>query len=68
MIQQKLTFYRLHFINRETGQIARTYEFHAADDREAIKFASVWTEGAPLELWGGRGRVMRWVEQDTADD
>ena len=60
MIGQKLNFYRLHFIDRATGQIARTYEFHAADESAALKFAEVWKEDAPMELWGQKGKVGRW--------
>ena len=52
MIQQKLNLYRLHFINPKTGTIGHTYEFFAETDAEAIKFAEVWAEDAPMELWG----------------
>ena len=59
MIQQRVNFYRLHFISRETGSIGYTYEFHAENDEAAITFAEVWAEDAPMELWG-RQRVRRW--------
>ena len=59
MIQQKLNLYRLHFINPKTGTIGHTHEFFAETDAEAIKFAEVWTEDAPMELWGRR-QVKRW--------
>ena len=48
MIQQQVNFYRLHFINPATGRIGHTYEFFAADDAEAIKFATVWSEDGPM--------------------
>ena len=60
MIQQRLTLYRLHFIDRKSGTIGRTFEFHAEDDAAAIEFAGVWTELAPMELRSGKGRVMFW--------
>ena len=60
MIQQRLTLYRLHFIDRANGTIGRTFEFHAEDDAAAIEFANVWTELAPMELRNRRGRVMFW--------
>ena len=60
MIQQKLNFYRLHFINPETRQIGHTYDFHAEDDARAIRFAGVWTEDAPMVLMGRNGFIRRW--------
>ena len=60
MIQQQVNFYRLHFINPDTGMIGHTYEFFAADDAEAIKFATVWSEDGPMVLWGRKGRVKSW--------
>jgi hypothetical protein len=60
MIQQSLNFYRLHFINPETGMIGHTYEFHAEDDAAAIRFAEVWAEDAPMVLRSRRGLVRRW--------
>ena len=59
MIQGRINFYRLHFIDRRTGAIGHTYDFHAESDEAAIKFAEVWSEDAPMELWGRR-RVRRW--------
>ena len=67
MIQQKLNFYRLHFINPETGMIGHTYEFHADDNAEAIRFAEVWAEGAPMELRGRSGLVKRWSRSSKGD-
>ena len=60
VIQQPLTLYRLHFIDRRTGTIDHTYEFHAEDDAAAIQFATVWSEYAPMELRSRRRRVMWW--------
>ena len=66
MIQQRVNFYRLHFINRKTGTIGHTYEFFADDDAAAIRFAEVWAADAPMELWG-RQRIRRW-ELPANDD
>jgi hypothetical protein len=60
MIQQKLNFYRLHFINPATGMIGHTHEFFAEDDAEAIDFATVWAADAPMVLWGREGLVKNW--------
>ena len=59
MIQQRVNFYRLHFINRKTGTIGHTYEFHAEDGEAAMRFAEVWAAEAPMELWG-RQLIRRW--------
>jgi hypothetical protein len=60
VIQQRLTFYRLHFIDRKSGTIAHTFEFHAEDDAAAMAFAAVWNELGPMELRSSCGRVMSW--------
>lgn len=65
MIQPTLNFYRLHFISAQSGQIAHTYEFHAADDAAAVEFASVWEEDAPMELWGPKKKLKRWDKAPT---
>ena len=31
------------------------------DDAEAIKFASVWSQDAPMELWCEDALVRRWT-------
>jgi hypothetical protein len=66
VIQQPLTLYRLHIIDRTTGTIAHTYEFHAKDDDAAIEFAAVWSEFAPMELRSRRRQVKWWPA--TSDD
>jgi len=52
--------YRLHFLNRARGRIAHVYPFPAASDAEAIAFAEVWKEEAPMELWIEDTRLRRW--------
>jgi hypothetical protein len=52
--------YRLHFLDRACGRIAHTYLFPAASDAEAIAFAEVWKEEAPMELWFEDTRLRRW--------
>lgn len=52
--------YRLHFLNRARGHIAHTYPFPAATDAEAIAFAEIWKEDAPMELWIEDTRLRRW--------
>ena len=65
MIQQKLTLYRLHFINPKTGQIGHTYDFQAIDDVAALQFAAVWEEAAPMELWGPKTRLKQWERRQS---
>ena len=63
---QLMPVYRLHFLNRVGEHVAHTYPFKAGSDSEAIAFAGVWTEDAPLELWCEDVRVMRWDGPDSA--
>ena len=67
MIQQKLNFYRLHFINPKTGLIGHTYEFLVDDDEAAIRFTDVWAEDAPMELRSRSGLVKRWSRSSKGD-
>lgn len=52
--------YRIDFLRRDSGQIGHTYRFSAADDADAMRFASVWVEDAPMELWHEDVRLRRW--------
>ena len=52
--------YRLHFLDRARGHVAHTYPFPAASDAEAIAFAEIWKEDAPMELWIEDRRLRRW--------
>jgi hypothetical protein len=67
MIQQKLNFYRLHFINPKTGLIGHTYEFLVDDDEAAIRFTDVWAEDAPMELRSRSGLVKPWSRSSKGD-
>ncbi len=52
--------YQLHFLDRSGGEIAHTYPFPARSDAEAIAFARIWREDAPMELWLNDIRLQRW--------
>lgn len=65
LIEQRVRFYRLHFIDRATGTISRTYEFHAENDLAAETYAEVWSEHAPMELWGSKACLKRWDEPSS---
>ena len=54
-----MTDYRLQFL--KFGRVIRTHDFRASDDTEAIKFAAVWIEAAPMELCCGDRLVKRWT-------
>jgi hypothetical protein len=60
VIDQTVKFYRLHFINRATGTIGQTYEFHAKDDEAALAFAEVWASEGPMQLWSNKGCLKLW--------
>lgn len=53
-----MTSYQLHFLKR--GLITRTYDFEADNDADAVVFAAVWVEGAPMELCCGDRLLKRW--------
>lgn len=59
--------YRLHFLNRNGGHISHTYPFPAGTDAEAIAFAEVWREDAPMELWIEDNRLRRWDPSNPPD-
>ena len=52
--------YRLHFLHRVGGHVAHSYPFPAASDAEAVAFAEIWKEDAPMELWTEDSRLKRW--------
>ena len=52
--------YRLHFLNRDKGHIAHSYPFPAASDADAMAFAEIWSDEAPMELWVEDTRLRRW--------
>jgi hypothetical protein len=52
--------YRLYFIDRFSGHIETSREFHAEDDAAAIAAASHLRNGQPMELWSRDRKVRRW--------
>jgi hypothetical protein len=52
--------YRLDFLHSIAGHITHSYPFPAANDAEAIAFAEVWADEAPMELWTDDIRLRRW--------
>jgi hypothetical protein len=54
-----LPYYRLYFLDPETGHINRFEEYDASDDREALGLADRFADGKPIELWSGRRKVAR---------
>ena len=52
--------YRLYFMDRASGHIATSREFHAADDSAAIRLAAGLHDGNPMELWSRDRKVKRW--------
>jgi hypothetical protein len=55
-----MRLYRLDFFNRIAGHLAHSYPFPAASDAEAIAFAEIWSDEAPMELWIEDTRLRRW--------
>jgi hypothetical protein len=52
--------YRLYCLDG-SNHITKSHEFHAKDDREAIKTANAWRSGGKAELWC-RGRKVHAFE------
>jgi len=50
----------LYFIDRFSGHIETSREFHADDDAAAVQFASELHTGQPMELWSRDRKVRRW--------
>jgi len=51
--------YRVYFLDG-LGHITMSHEFHAQDDRAAIKIAESWREGRAMELWSFDRKVKEW--------
>ncbi len=54
-----MTYYRLYFMDPNSGHIFRFEEFEAAEEDEAIGRAERACEAEPVELWSGRRKVRR---------
>ena len=52
--------YRLYFLERFSGHIAKAHEFEADDDLAAVGIAEEWRTDGPMELWSGDRKVLRW--------
>jgi hypothetical protein len=49
--------YRLYCLDG-SNHITKSHEFHAKNDREAIKIANAWRSGGKAELWRGGRKVQ----------
>lgn len=54
-----LSYYRLYFLDPDSGRIDRFEEFNADDDATAVARAEQWLDEVPLELWSGARKVVR---------
>ena len=52
--------YRLYFIDRFSGHIETSREFHADDDAAAVQLVAELRNGQPMELWSRDRKVRRW--------
>jgi hypothetical protein len=62
---QGLAYYRLYFIDRNSGHIEAFREFEAADDADAIMVAAGWRESQAMELWEGTRQIQAWQPIDS---
>lgn len=52
-----MSYYRLYFLDPNSGHIERFEEYDSSDDGEAITRAEDRLDAVPLELWSGRRKV-----------
>jgi hypothetical protein len=55
-----MTGYRLYYMDRFSGHIDHRRDFVAAGDSAAVKVATGWKNGQPMELWQAGRKVKRW--------
>lgn len=61
-----MLYYRLYFMNPDTGHIERFADFEAPDDDQALSLACEQIGDCALELWNERRKVHR-IEALTSD-
>ena len=54
-----MAYYRVYFINGQSGHFERFAEFDAAGDGEAIAHAATYESDQAVELWCGGRMVCR---------
>lgn len=59
-----MPYYRLYFVNQQSGHIERFEEMDAADDAEAMAQAEPFEGEHALELWCERRKVARIEPND----
>ena len=52
-----MSYYRLYFLDPQSGHIDRFEEYDARDDGQAITRAEDRLDEVPLELWSGARKV-----------
>ena len=62
-----MSLYVMRFFSRQGTLLGCGYPFQANDDVDALEFASVWTDDAPMELWRGERRLKRWDDELAHD-
>ena len=56
-----MLYYRLYYLDRETGRIHHFREFEAETDEAAVEVAQGWHDGRPMELWNRHRRLKQWL-------
>ena len=52
--------FRLFYFRGRSSRIARSEEFHAESDGDAVRFAEARQDSNPMELWSESRKVKRW--------
>ena len=63
-----MRYYRLYFMDRDSGHIDRFREFEAGDDAAALKIAEGWREDRPMELWNRELKLKHWDMPESAEE
>ena len=59
-VDEPMTYYRLYFMDAQSGHIDHFRELNAGDDSAAIAMAEDARTLSPMELWSGRKKIRRW--------
>lgn len=55
-----MAYYRLYYMDSQSGHIDHFREFDAPDDDSAVALAEEVRTLSPMELWSGRRKIRRW--------
>lgn len=63
-----MNYYRLYFMDRESGHIVQFREFEAETDEVAIETAERWRDRDAMELWNQERKLRYWAVEPMLDE